>query len=126
MIMCCWIYKMVSLACMFKYENWKLDSNYAKFVFFWFYWPKIIFDQKLFSNCWDKFDYQGSIVYLSCLRLVVPFFIKNCPITQKYSGGTLDFGEFENISSETKILASVWCTYSLRDWYPWYLDSLVQ
>ena len=27
---------------------------------------KIIFDQKTFSLCWDKLDYPGSIVYLSC------------------------------------------------------------
>ena len=34
-----------------------------------FFCSKIIFDQKLFSYCWDKFDYPGSIVYLSCLTL---------------------------------------------------------
>ena len=28
---------------------------------------KIIFDQNIFSLCWDKLDYPGSIVYLSCL-----------------------------------------------------------
>ena len=33
---------------------------------FWFFCSKIIFDQKLFSYCWDKVDYPGSIVYLSC------------------------------------------------------------
>ena len=33
---------------------------------FWFFCSKIIFDQKLFSYCWEKFDYPGSIVYLSC------------------------------------------------------------
>ena len=27
---------------------------------------KIIFDQKIFSICWDKLDNPGSIVYLSC------------------------------------------------------------
>ena len=35
-------------------------------VFFLFFCSKIIFDQKLFSYCWDKFDYPGFIVYLSC------------------------------------------------------------
>ena len=33
---------------------------------------KIIFDQKIFSFCWDKLDYTGSIVYLSCLNLFQP------------------------------------------------------
>ena len=32
-----------------------------------FFCSKIVFDQKLFSYCWDEFDYPGSIVYLSCL-----------------------------------------------------------
>ena len=36
---------------------------------FLFFCSKIIFDQKLFSYCFDKFDYRGSIVYLSCLAL---------------------------------------------------------
>ena len=36
------------------------------YAFFDFFCSKIIFDQKLFSYCWDKFDYLGSIVYLSC------------------------------------------------------------
>ena len=27
---------------------------------------KIIFDHKIFSLCWDKLDYPGSIAYLSC------------------------------------------------------------
>ena len=35
-------------------------------AFFYFFWSKIIFDQKLFSYCWDRFDYPGSILYLSC------------------------------------------------------------
>ena len=33
---------------------------------FWFFCSKIIFDQKSFSYSWDKFDYQGPIVYLPC------------------------------------------------------------
>ena len=36
------------------------------FAFFLFLCWKIIFDQKLFSYRWDRFDYPGSIVYLSC------------------------------------------------------------
>ena len=34
-----------------------------------FFCSKIIFDQKLFSYCWDKFDYPGSIVYFSWIEL---------------------------------------------------------
>ena len=34
--------------------------------FFIHFCSKIIFDQKLFPYCLDKFDYPGSIVYLSC------------------------------------------------------------
>ena len=37
-----------------------------KLCIFLFSCSKIIFDQKLFSYCWDQFDYQGSIVYLFC------------------------------------------------------------
>ena len=36
------------------------------YAFVDFFVQKIIFDQNLSSYCWDKFDYQGSIVYLSC------------------------------------------------------------
>ena len=36
---------------------------------FWFFLSKLIFDQKLFSYGCDKFDYPGSIVYLSCWTL---------------------------------------------------------
>ena len=35
---------------------------------FLFICSKIMCDQKLFPSCFDKFDYLGSIVYLSCLR----------------------------------------------------------
>ena len=38
------------------------------YAYFDFFCSKIIFDQKLFSNCWDKFYYPGSIVYLSCFE----------------------------------------------------------
>ena len=31
-----------------------------------FFCSKIIFEQKLFSYCWGKFDFPGSIVYLFC------------------------------------------------------------
>ena len=41
----------------------KLCMSYAFFIFFC---SKIIFDQKLFSYCWNRFDYPVSIVYLSC------------------------------------------------------------
>ena len=34
---------------------------------------KIIFDQNFFSICWDKLDYPGSIVYLSCFVCILPF-----------------------------------------------------
>ena len=37
--------------------------------FYYFFRSNIIFDPKSFSFCWDKFDYPGSIVYLSCLGL---------------------------------------------------------
>ena len=33
---------------------------------FWFVLFKNHFDQDLFPYCWHKFDYPGSIVYLSC------------------------------------------------------------
>ena len=39
------------------------------YPFFDFFCSKIFFDQKLFSYCWKKFDYLGSIVYLSFCRL---------------------------------------------------------
>ena len=52
--------KMVFVARIIRHE---LCMIYA------FFCSKIIFDQKLFSNCWDKLDYPGSIVYLSCLAL---------------------------------------------------------
>ena len=35
-----------------------------------FFSSKIIFDQKLFPNCFDKFGYQGSIVQLSCFSKI--------------------------------------------------------
>ena len=35
--------------------------------FFDFFCSKIIFDQNFVSFCWDKLDYPGSILYLSCL-----------------------------------------------------------
>ena len=38
------------------------------YAFFLFFCSKIIFDQKLFSYCWDEFNYPGSIVFLSCFR----------------------------------------------------------
>ena len=34
---------------------------------YFFLFTKIIFDQKMFSLCWDKLDYPGFIVNLSCL-----------------------------------------------------------
>ena len=56
--------KMVFVASIIRY---KLCMMYA---FLWFFCSKIIFDQKLFSYCCDKFDYPGSIVYLSCWILL--------------------------------------------------------
>ena len=41
------------------------------YAFFDFFCSKIVFDQKV-SYCWDKFDYPGSIVYLSCFGLDLP------------------------------------------------------
>ena len=35
--------------------------------FLFVFCSKIIFDRNIFSLCWDKLDYPGSIVYLSCL-----------------------------------------------------------
>ena len=52
--------KMVFVAGIIRH---KLCMIYALFDFFC---SKIIFDQKLFSYCWDNFDYLGSIVSLSC------------------------------------------------------------
>ena len=52
--------KMVFVARMIRH---KLCMIYA---FFYFLCSKIIFDEKLISYCWDKFDYPWSIVYLSC------------------------------------------------------------
>ena len=46
------------------------------YVFLDFFCSKIIFDQNLFSYCWDKFDYPGSIVYLSSFHWFETF---NCP-----------------------------------------------
>ena len=42
---------------------------YMIYAFFDFFCSKIIFDKKLSSFCEDKFDYLGSIVYLSCFVL---------------------------------------------------------
>ena len=36
------------------------------FIFLIYFCSKIFFDQKVFSFCWGKLDYPGSIVYLSC------------------------------------------------------------
>ena len=33
---------------------------------YWLFFSKITFYWKLFSDCCDKFEYPGSIVYLSC------------------------------------------------------------
>ena len=41
------------------------------YVYFDFFSSKIIFDKNLFSDCCDKFDYPGSIVYLSCYAWLV-------------------------------------------------------
>ena len=35
-----------------------------------FLWVFFVVDQKVFSFCWDKFDYPGSIVYLSCSNML--------------------------------------------------------
>ena len=40
------------------------------YVFLDYFCSTIIFDQKLFSYHCDKFDYPGSIVYLSCLSCI--------------------------------------------------------
>ena len=40
------------------------------YAFSYFFCSKIIFDQKFFSLCWDKLDYPGSIVYLSCCTCI--------------------------------------------------------
>ena len=37
------------------------------------FWKKIIFNQKLFPTCRDKFDYLGSAVYLSCFFSIYCF-----------------------------------------------------
>ena len=37
------------------------------------FWSKMIFDQKIFSFCWDKLDYPGSIVCLSCFFVFTIF-----------------------------------------------------
>ena len=37
----------------------------------WFFLFKNHFWQKLSFYCWDKFDYPGSIIYLSCYNLLV-------------------------------------------------------
>ena len=39
---------------------------------FWLFFSKITFYLKLFSYCFDKFDYPGSIVYLSCFTKFRP------------------------------------------------------
>ena len=41
---------------------------------------KIIFNQKIFSLFWDKLDYPGSIVYLSCFD----FFVQKSFLTKNY------------------------------------------
>ena len=48
------------------------------YAFFDFFCSKIIFDQKLFSYCLEKFDYPGSIVYLSCSALRNQSFWEHC------------------------------------------------
>ena len=53
--------------------------NLWVFIFFF----KNTFCCKLFSDCCDKFDYPGSIVYLSCFDFFVQksFLTKNCVLT---------------------------------------------
>ena len=58
---------------------------YMIYVVLYFLCSKIIFDQKSFSYCCDKFEHQGSIVYLSCFAWLFPnlhFFstLLVCPI----------------------------------------------
>ena len=67
-VMCIKSLKMVFVARIVRH---KLCMVYA---FFDCFCSKIIFDQKLFSYCWKKFDYQGSIVYLSCYSVYIPTF----------------------------------------------------
>ena len=38
---------------------------------FYYFLSKITFCGKLFSECCDKFDYQWSIVYLSCYHVIL-------------------------------------------------------
>ena len=52
--------KLVFVARIFRH---RLCMIYAYFDFFC---SKIIFNQKLFSYCWDKIESPGSIVHLSC------------------------------------------------------------
>ena len=63
-VVCSKSMKMVFMARIIRH---KLCMIYA---FFDFFCSKLIFDQKVFSYCWDKFDYPGSIVYLSCFNLL--------------------------------------------------------
>ena len=43
---------------------------------FLLFFSKITFYWKLFSDCCDEFDYQGSIVYLSCFHRSEEFFLR--------------------------------------------------
>ena len=43
------------------------------YAYFYFFCSKSIFDQKLFSYCCNKFDYTGSIIYLSCCSRSLSF-----------------------------------------------------
>ena len=73
-VMCSKSTKMVCVISIIRHRLWII------YEFFDFFCSNIIFDQKLSSCCWDKFDYPGSIVYLSCSNFCtrwVPNIIRN-------------------------------------------------
>ena len=51
---------------------------------------KTIFDLKLFSYCYDKSDYPGSIVYLSCSVLFV-IIVHLLVFIEKYIPGSIEY-----------------------------------
>ena len=90
----------------FKGPGWNLTSSFGKvicsksmnmvfvasiiahrlrmiYAFFYFFCSKIIFDQKLFPYCWEKYDFPGSIVYLSCFWMKRPSWLLTAISTTK-------------------------------------------
>ena len=85
---------------------------------------KIIFDQKVFSFCWDKLDYPGSIVYLSCFDVFVQksFLTKNYFLTAEINLTT--WGPFYTCLVCISILCNNWTSTKISVLWPLFIDKV--